>query len=112
SEGDEGTEDGAESEGDEDTENGAESEDNEDTEDSNESEGNEGIEDDNESGDNESSDDNSIDKKVYEDGNFELDYSVDVPAMDRYMEKPAQLIIDEGENKVTVRFNSQEYIGN
>src|SRR5699024_6979683 len=112
SEDNENTEDDAESEDNEDTEDGTESEENEGTEDGNESEDNEGTEDDDESGDNGSSDDNSTEQKVYEDGEFKLDYSVDVPTMDRFMEKPAQLVIDEGENKVTVRFNSQQFIGN
>src|SRR5699024_3322517 len=112
SEDNENTEDDAESEDNEDTEDGTESEENEGTEDGNESEDNEGTEDDDESGDNGSSDDNSTEQKVYEDGEFKLDYSVDVPTMDRFMEKPAQLVIDEGENKVTFRINSHQFIGN
>src|SRR5699024_10458750 len=110
SEDNEDTEEGAESEDNEDTEEGTDSEENEGTEDGNESEDNEGTEDDGESGDNGSSDDNSTEQKVYEDGEFKLDYTVDVPAMDRYMEKPAQLIIDEGENEVIIRFNTQQFI--
>src|SRR5699024_8427032 len=115
----EGNEEGDDSEDNEDTEEGAASEDTEDsnesegeegTEDDDESEGSEGTEDDKESGDNGSSDDNSTEQKVYEDGEFKLDYTVDVPAMDRYMEKPAQLIIDEGENEVIIRFNTQQFI--
>src|SRR5699024_5564044 len=110
SEDNEDTEEGAESEDNEDTEEGTDSEENEGTEDGNESEDNEGTEDDGESGDNGSSDDNSTEQKVYEDGEFKLDYTVDVPAMDRYMEKPAQLIIDEGENEVIIRFKTQQFI--
>lgn len=100
------TEDGSESEDEKESGDDTESGDENASEDGSESEDENGSEDESES------DDSSSEQKMYEDGKFSLDYTVDVAAMDRYMEKPAQLMIDEGNNEVTVRFNSQKYIAN